>query len=112
VNQPYSPGQALAWLDPDPDGIRVHRATVIHIEPAAEQIDHWHVTTDRGDATVDESGSSGHVLPIDTDIAGELWERGDGYLIHPTFADHHRTVERDIHDLGLDPDHGDDLALD
>jgi len=111
VKRPYTPGQALAWLDPHPDGIRLHRATVIHIEPTRWP-DRWWITTDRGDATVDNTGHSGHVIPIDTDIAKELWERGDGYLIHPSFADHHRTVERDVHDLGLGTDQGDDIGLD
>ena len=108
MNRPYTPGQSLAWLDPVPDGVRVYRATVLDIQPATDP-DHWSITTDRGHAIVDQTGNSGRVLPIDTDIAKELWARNDGYLVHPTLSDHHRTVERDIYDLGLNSDLGDDL---
>ncbi|MGQ0480445.1 MAG: hypothetical protein ACT4O0_05370 [Pseudonocardia sp.] len=111
MNRPYSAGQNLAWLDPHPDGIRLHRATVIHIQPAAEQTDRWNISTDRGDATVDHTGHSGHILPIDTDIATELYIRGDGYLIHPTLIEHRQTIERDIHELDHSADNGDDLGL-
>jgi hypothetical protein len=111
VNRPYNAGQNVAWLDPHPDGIRLHRATVIHVEPAPSETNHWHITTDRGDATVDQTGSSGHVIPIDTDIATELYIRGDGYLIHPTVIEHRQTIERDTYELNLNADHGDDLGL-
>ncbi len=111
MNRPYSAGQNLAWLDPHPDGIRLHRATVIHIQPA-DQANRWNISTDRGDATVDHTGHSGHILPIGPDIATELYIRGDGYLIHPTIIEHRQTIERDGHDLGLSADNGDDLGLD
>jgi len=113
VSQPYTPGQTLAWLDLDPDGIRVHRATVSHIEASAEH-DRWRISTDRGDAIVDHTGNSGHVIPIDTDIATQLYVRGDGYLVRPTLMDHPHVLERDINDLALDHDTGlgDDLELD
>lgn len=113
MTPPYAPGQHLAWIDPDPDGIRVHRATVTHIE-ATNEPDYWRVSTDRGNAVVDSGGHSGRIVPIDVDIAAELYLKGDGYLIHPTVTDQHRVLEQDTNDasLYLDTDLGDDLDID
>lgn len=112
MSQPYTPGETLAWVDSDPEGIRLYRATVLHIEPTEHG--RWAVTTDRGDGTVDHTGNSGHILPLDVDIAADLYLRGEGYLIHPTLTDSHLTVERDgyEHDESLDAEYGDDLDLD
>jgi hypothetical protein len=52
---PYKHGDALAWIETDPDGVRVHRASIDTVEPAHEP-DHWVITTDRGRAAVDHAG--------------------------------------------------------
>lgn len=117
MRQPFRPGQTVAWLEPDSKGIRVHRATVLHIEPTKEP-HHWHLATDRGHATVNHDGESAKVVPIDTEIAADLYTRGDGYLVQPTLTDglqivHQRARDLDTDiDLGIDADRGDDLALD
>lgn len=113
MKPPYSPNEHLAWIDPDPDGIRVYQATVIHVS-AATKPQHWLVRTDRGSAVVDQNGESGHIVPIDIDIATELYLKGDGYLILPTLIDQQHTFERHSNSAGLDHDTdlGDDLDFD
>jgi|SRR5581483_2885063 len=110
---PYAPGNRVAWIDTDPEGIRVHRATVVQID-AASQRGRWLVTTDRGSAVVDPSGQSGHILPIDADIATELYLKGDGFLVRPTASDQQQVYEQ--HSTAATLDHemdlGDDLDFD
>jgi hypothetical protein len=114
--RPYSPGQALAWLTPDPDGIRVSRAVVESIEPADDDA-HWRVHTDLGVAVVDSAGVAANVVPLDVDLAYELYNQGGSYVVGPTSLtldqihnwertlEQERTVEQDL-DLDLDGDLG------
>lgn len=108
---PYKPGQFLAWVQPDPEGVRVHRALVRDIEPA--DATHWRVTTDRGTALVDDAGHAGHVLPIDADIARELWAHDGDWLVRPTYLDHAQDISRtrDISHI-RDHSHDSDESLD
>lgn len=110
MTPPYSPGQTLAWLDIHAEGVRLHQATVIHIESATAD-SRWLINTDRGDSTVDQTGNSGRVLPMDSEIATELYVRGDGYLIRSTTMDQLHVLEQERQglDVGLDTDLGDDL---
>jgi hypothetical protein len=106
MTAPYSPGQTLAWLETDPDGLRVHRATVAAVEPSGEG-DHWKIRTDRGLTTVDDMGAGARILPLDPEIETELYIHGDGYLVRPTAIELHRTIDEDASlDLGDDLDHG------
>lgn len=104
--KPYEAGQPLIWLDNDPDGVRVHRATITAIEPSTDP-ERWEVTTDRGTLTVDQTGTAAHALPLDDFLATELYIKGNGYLINPTAIEHELALEQDTTlDLG-----GDDLGL-
>jgi hypothetical protein len=113
MRRPFLPGQTVAWLEPEPFGIRVHRATVLGIEPSKER-DHWHITTDRGHATVNHTGESARILSIDNEIATDLYTRGDGFFVQPTLTDHIQIVREHKQELDtdLDADLGDDLGLD
>lgn len=101
---PYTPGQTLAWLDADPEGVRVHRATVLSIEQA-DQPERWTVSTERGLAIVDRAGVGAHAVALDTDIQTELYIRGDGYLVDPTHIELAHTLDQtSCLDLGDDLD--------
>jgi hypothetical protein len=103
---PYRNEHALAWIESDPEGVRVHRASIITIEPAPEP-DHWLITTDRGTTIVDHAGISSNAVPLDPEIADDLYVYGDGYLVTSTLIEL---------DLGANAesslDQGDDLGLD
>jgi hypothetical protein len=106
MTAPYSPGQTLAWLETDPDGLRVHRATVAAVEPSGEP-DHWKIRTDRGLTTVDDMGAGARTLPLDPEIETELYIHGDGYLVRPTVIELDRAIAEDTSlDLGDDLGHG------
>ena len=106
MTAPYSPGQALAWLEPDPEGLRVHRATIADVTPSTEP-DHWTITTDRGHTTVDNTGTSARAVPLDSEIETELYIHGDTYLVAPTVIELERARDEDSTlDLGDDLGHG------
>ncbi|MCW2718476.1 hypothetical protein [Pseudonocardia sp.] len=103
---PYEQGQPLAWIEIDTEGVRVHRARVEAIEPSATT-GSWHITTERGSTTVDASGVAPSAVPLEPDIADDLYLYGDGYLVTSSLiglefsADMDTTVERgDDLDLG------------
>ena len=99
---PYEQGQTLAWIEIDPDGLRVHRATVDTIEPTPAA-DRWTITTDRGTTTVDATGAGPDAVPLEPDIAEDLYVYGDGYLVTPTAIDLDRSLDEDTSvDLGDD----------
>jgi hypothetical protein len=99
---PYERGQPLAWIEIDPDGLRVHRATVDTIE-TSPTADRWTITTDRGSTTVDATGIGADAVPLDPDIAEDLYIYGDGYLVTPTAIDlGHSLDENSSVDLGDD----------
>ena len=120
--QPYLPGQALAWLSPDPDGLRISRALVRSVEQDHDGT-HWRVDTDMGTAVVDGDGTASHVVPLDVDTAYELYKHNGSYVVGPTdlsldqilnweqtleqehAARQDRAVEQDL-DLDLDGDLG------
>jgi hypothetical protein len=112
MSPPYVPGQSLAWLTAETEGIRVHRAVVQAIEPAEDGVG-WKVTTDWGVATVDDEGVTGRVVPIDDEIARELYVHGGDYLVRPTYIDLPRDLERiRAHDEGTSLDQDQSLDLD
>jgi hypothetical protein len=99
-------------LRPEPDGVRVHRAVVRAVERTDKS--RWRVTTDHGTALVDRSGNAGCVIPMDVEIARELYLHGGAeYLVRATLVDQVRDLDRD-HALDGDryQDRGDDLGLD
>jgi hypothetical protein len=106
MTAPYSPGQALAWLEPDPDGLRVHRASITDIAPSTEPGE-WTITTDRGHTTVDTTGTSARAVPLDSEIETELYIHGDSYLVVPAVIELDRALDSDSTlDLGDDLGHG------
>jgi hypothetical protein len=104
MTPPYQHGHPVAWIETDPQGVRVHRASINTIEPALEP-DHWLITTDRGTTAVDQTGVGSNAVPLDPDIAEDLHVYGDGYLVTSTLIEL---------DLGADEDssldQGDDLG--
>src|SRR4051794_34624854 len=78
---PYRVGDRAVWLEPDPDGLRVHRTTVIAIEPDPEG---WQVETTHGVEHVDGRGEGGALVPADEELAVALDNRGDGFLVEST----------------------------
>jgi hypothetical protein len=83
MTPPYQHGHPVAWIETDPQGVRVHRASINTIEPALEP-DHWLITTDRGTTAVDQTGVGSNAVPLDPDIAEDLHVYGDGYLVTST----------------------------
>jgi hypothetical protein len=81
---PYARGDTVAWLSIDPEGMRVHRAEVLGIEPEA---DGWRVSTTHGTEHVDMRGEGSALVPSDEEIATELAQRGDGFLVRSTTQD-------------------------
>jgi len=59
-------------MEIDPDGLRVHRATVETIQRSPAP-DRWSVTTDRGTTTVDNTGIGSVAVPLDPNIQADLY---------------------------------------
>jgi hypothetical protein len=103
---PYEQGQSLAWIELDTEGVRVHHATVETIEPASAP-GRWTVTTDRGVSIVDGAGVGAETVPLEQDIADDLYLYGDGFLVTSTLLGMEQGSDQDYaFDLG------DDLGLD
>lgn len=106
MTRPYEPGDPVVWIENDPHGVRVHRATVQSIQQATEP-DTWAVTTERGTETINEEGIGVRALPLDDLLEAELHIKGDGYLVTATYVDLVPYLDEDATlDLG-----GDDLGL-
>jgi hypothetical protein len=90
---PYGRGDTVAWLSIDPEGMRVHRAEVLGIEPEA---DGWRVSTTHGTEHVDMRGEGPALVPSDEEIATEFAQRGDGFLVRSTMQDIEQTLDRSI----------------
>ena len=94
---PYEPGERVAYLEPDKDGVKVRDATVYGVEgqrvgvfvsrgPDSEL--HWVEVNDRGIAA--------QLRPMDQLISDELARHGDGYVL--------RSSVRDIYDVAENQD--------
>jgi hypothetical protein len=94
MSAPFEPGNTLVWMEIDPDGLRVHRATVQTIQRSTEP-DRWSVTTDRGTTTVDNTGVGSVAVPLDPDIQADLYIHGDGYLVTSTSIGVESSPEQD-----------------
>jgi hypothetical protein len=94
MSAPFEPGNTVVWMEIDPDGLRVHRATVQTIQRSTAP-DQWSVTTDRGTTTVDNTGIGSAALPLDPDIQADLYLHGDGYLVTPTSIGVESSTEQD-----------------
>jgi len=92
VSTPYEPGQRVAYLEPDVEGVRVRDATVYGVEGQRVM-----VMIQRGqesemhEVVVNEQRVATQLVPMDELIAAELDHEGDGYLVRPT--------QRDIYDV-------------
>jgi len=105
MSAPFEPGNTLAWVEIDPDGLRVHRAAVETIDRGTAP-NRWSVTTDRGTAIVDEAGVGSVAVPLDSDIEADLYVYGDGYLVTSTAIGIEAPADQDS-----SRDRGDDLGL-
>jgi hypothetical protein len=105
MSAPFEPGNTVVWMEIDPNGLRVHRATVETIQ-RAEAPNRWSVTTDRGTTTVDNTGIGSAAVPLDPDIQADLYLHGDGYLVTPTSIGLESSTEQDS-----TLERGDDLGL-
>jgi hypothetical protein len=105
MSAPFEPGNTVVWMEIDPDGLRVHRATVQTIQRAAAP-GRWSVTTDRGTTSVDNTGIGSAALPLDPDIQADLYLHGDGYLVTSTSIGVESSTEQDS-----PIERGDDLGL-
>jgi hypothetical protein len=106
MSAPFEPGNTVVWMEIDPDGLRVHRATVQTIQHAEAAPDQWSVTTDRGTTTVDNTGVGSVAVPLDPDIQADLYVHGDGYLVTSTSIGLESSTEQDSC-----LERGDDLGL-
>ncbi len=103
MDRPYEPGHQVAWIETDPRGLRIHRATITSIEQSREP-GAWAVTTSRGTETVDDAGVGVRAVPLDDFLEAELHIKGDGYLIGPTVIELTHTLDEDSSlDLVLQP---------
>jgi hypothetical protein len=93
MSAPFELGTTVVWMEIDPNGLRVHRARVETIHPAAP--DRWSVTTDRGTTTVDNTGVGSVAVPLDPDIQADLYVHGDGYLVTSTSIGLESSTEQD-----------------
>lgn len=93
----YEPGDRVAFLEPDMEGVRVRDATVYGIEgnrvgvlisrgPDSEL--HW--------VEVNDQGVAAQLVPMSGQISAELARHGDGYVVRPS--------ERDIYDIAENQD--------
>jgi hypothetical protein len=105
MSAPFEPGNTVVWMEIDPDGLRVHRATVQTIQRSPAP-DRWSVTTDRGTTTVDNTGVGSKAVPLDPDIQADLYVHGDGYLVTSTSIGLESSTEQDSSN-----ERGDDLGL-
>lgn len=86
---PYQRGDAAVWLGLDDAGMRVFRTEVLDVRPDDGS---WRVSTVHGTERVDAAGIGPALVPMDDDIAQDLAERGDGFLVQSTVRD----IEADL----------------
>jgi hypothetical protein len=91
---PYAPGDQVAFLEHDPQGMTVHQATVVEVTQIER--DTWRIVTTRGDEIVDRGGEGPSLVPIDPKIAQEFIEKGDGFLVESTVRDIERHLEQSL----------------
>jgi hypothetical protein len=104
---PYERGQQVAYIETDPDGLRVHRATVTNIQ--ALEWGRWAVQTDWGFSAVDAQGIGAELVPLDPEIEAEMFVLGDGYLVTAARVDLERSLDVD---RGRDRTSGQDRGFD
>jgi len=91
---PYAPGDTVAYLEYDPAGMRVWQATVTEVTQIER--DTWRIVTTHGDEIVDRGGEGPALIPIDPQIAEEIVEKGDGFLVESTVRDLEQHLERSM----------------
>ena len=91
---PYAPGDSVAYLEHDPQGMRVHQATVVEVTQIERET--WRIVTTHGDEIVDRGGEGPSLVPIDPQIAQEFVEKGDGFLIESTVRDIEQSLDQSL----------------
>lgn len=71
---PYAPGDQVAFLEYDPDGMRVWRAGVQEV--VQEDIDSWRIETTHGAEVVNREGEGASLVPMDEQVATEIVQKG------------------------------------
>jgi len=89
---PYAAGDSVAWLEYDPAGMRVNRATVTEV--AQQDIDSWRIETTHGQEVVNREGEGASLVPMDEQIATEIQRNGDGFLVQSTVHDIEQHLEQ------------------
>jgi hypothetical protein len=89
---PYAPGDTVVILQHDPDGMRVHQATVTEV--TQEDIDSWRIETTHGQEVVNREGEGPGLVPMDEQIATEIASKGDGFVVESTVRDIERHLEQ------------------
>jgi hypothetical protein len=103
---PYAPGDSVAVLKNDPEGMRVHRATVTEVTQVER--DTWRVVTTHGDEIVDRGGEGPSLVPVDPQLAQEFAEKGDGFLVESTVRDIERHLDQSLDWQSLERNLGQD----
>jgi hypothetical protein len=90
---PLRPGDRVAWLSADGDGVRVEEATVLSVEREGMG---WTAETDHGREVVDHRGEGSRLLPIDDELARDFARHdGEPFVVQSTAQE----IEADLDPL-------------
>src|SRR5215213_8663598 len=82
---PYAPGDSVVYLEHDPGGMRVWQATVTEV--TQQDLDSWRIETTHGAEVVNREGEGPGLVPMDEQIATQIVEKGDGFLVESTIQE-------------------------
>ena len=91
---PYEPGERVAYLEPDVEGVRVREGIVygtegsrvgVMVSRGPESELHW--------VEVNDQGIAAQLVPMDQQISDELARHGDGYVLRPSVRDIYDVAE-------------------
>jgi hypothetical protein len=93
-------------MEHDPQGMRIYRAEVTEV--SQEDPDSWRVSTTRGEEVVNREGEGPNLVPLDEEIANEIDEKGEGFLVESTVRDIERHLEQRLDWQSLERNLGQD----
>jgi hypothetical protein len=94
MDAPFERGQSVAWLEFDPEGMRVFRAEVTGV--SRETYATWLISTTHGQERVNDRGEGPKLVPVDADIADDFVRRGDGFLVRSTTHDIEQSLDQSL----------------
>jgi hypothetical protein len=103
---PYAPGDQVAFFENDPEGMRIWRAEVTEV--IQEDLDSWRIETTHGAELVNREGEGPGLVPMDEQIATEITQNGDGFLVESTVRDIERHLDQQIDWPSIERSLGDD----